>query len=172
MVWEWNGCIWFDIALWYCVIHCARCVLCDPLCLCDHTLWYTLIQLNWVVLAYNLIGYFDSSIGAFLCSTSLKLYPCYYGLHIIIFPHLLSTNHKCTKPCPPATQKLNKSWSTSVRNPRRVIAPDWLPVELWSLSAAVSLREFDLVFCKTYSVINIIYCDIGYYVSIFCTVCV
>jgi hypothetical protein len=25
--------------------------------------------------------------------------PCYYPLHIILFLHLLSTNHKCIQPC-------------------------------------------------------------------------
>jgi hypothetical protein len=32
--------------------------------------------------------------------------PCYYPLHIILFLHLLSINHKCTQLCyfPPVTQ--------------------------------------------------------------------
>jgi hypothetical protein len=82
----------------------------------DHAL--RLIQHNWVVLAYNLnvvimvliIG--ESSIGAistyhFISVVSLSL-PCI----IILFLHLLSTNHKCTKPCyfplllKPAAQKV------------------------------------------------------------------
>jgi hypothetical protein len=48
----------------------------------------------------------------------LQLYPCYYTLHIILFLHLLSTNHKCTQPCyfplllKPDAQKLKKNWNT------------------------------------------------------------
>jgi hypothetical protein len=76
----------------------------------DQTL--RLIQHNQVVLAYNfnvvilvlIIG--ESSISAnsayhFVIVLSLLL-PCI----IILFLHLLSTNHKCTHPCyfPPATQ--------------------------------------------------------------------
>jgi hypothetical protein len=69
----------------------------------DHTL--RLIQHNWVVLAYNfnivilvlIIG--ESSISVistyhFITVLSLLL-PC----NIILFLHLLSTNHKCTQPC-------------------------------------------------------------------------
>jgi hypothetical protein len=76
----------------------------------DHTL--ILIQHNLVVLSYNfnvvilvlIIG--ESSISAnsaydFITVLSLLL-PCI----IILFLHLLSTNHKCTQPYyfPPATQ--------------------------------------------------------------------
>jgi hypothetical protein len=76
----------------------------------DHTL--RLIQHNQVVLADNInvvilvliIG--ESSIGAnsayhFIIVLSLLL-PCI----IILFPHLLSTNHKCTQFCyfSPVTQ--------------------------------------------------------------------
>jgi hypothetical protein len=69
----------------------------------DHTL--RLIQYNWVVLAYNLNVVIlvlitgELSIGAiyayhFISVLSLLL-PCI----IILFLHLLSTNHKCTQPC-------------------------------------------------------------------------
>jgi hypothetical protein len=76
----------------------------------DHTL--TIIHHNWVVLSYNFnvvilvlkIG--ESSIGAisayhFIIVLFLLL-PCI----IILFLHLLRTNHKCTQPCyfAPATQ--------------------------------------------------------------------
>jgi hypothetical protein len=68
----------------------------------DHTL--RLIQFNWVVLAYNfdivilVLIFVESSIGAisayyFITVLSLLL-PCI----IILFLHLLSTNHKCTQP--------------------------------------------------------------------------
>jgi DNA phosphorothioation-dependent restriction protein DptG len=40
----------------------------------------------------------ESSIGAILHSALLHLYPYYYIMHIILFLHLLSTNHKCTQP--------------------------------------------------------------------------
>jgi hypothetical protein len=68
----------------------------------DHNLG--LIQHNWALLGYNpnvvilvlIIG--ESSISAisayhFITVLSLLL-PCI----IILFPHLLSTNHKCTQP--------------------------------------------------------------------------
>jgi hypothetical protein len=64
-----------------------------------------LIQLNWVVSTYNfnlvnrMLIINESRIGAFLQTTLLELYPYYYGMHIIYFPCLLSTNHKCTQPC-------------------------------------------------------------------------
>jgi hypothetical protein len=63
------------------------------------------IKLNWVALAcdFNLVNMMliinESSICAVLHSTLLQLDPCYYGMHIIIFPYLLSTNHKCTQLC-------------------------------------------------------------------------
>jgi hypothetical protein len=50
------------------------------------------------------------------CISAIALLPyltCYYPLHIILFLHLLSTNHKCTQPCyfpllyKPAAQKVN-----------------------------------------------------------------
>jgi hypothetical protein len=36
----------------------------------------------------------------------ITILPCYYPSHIILFLHLLSTNHKCTQSCyfPPAIQ--------------------------------------------------------------------
>jgi hypothetical protein len=51
-----------------------------------------------------------NNLGAkFKCISAYSLIsylPCYYTLHIILFLHLLSTNHKCIDPCyfPPATQ--------------------------------------------------------------------
>jgi hypothetical protein len=56
----------------------------------------------------------------------------------------------------PAAQKLKEILDSSMRSPRRVITPGRLPVELWFRSAAVSLRVFALVFCKHYSVLNIL----------------
>jgi hypothetical protein len=109
----------------------------------DHTL--RLIQHKWVVLAYNfnveilvlIIG--GSSIGAFSAypfTTVLSLLlPCI----IILFLHLLSTNHKCTQSCyfplllKPA-QKEKIDWNSSTRSSRLRVAPVAVPVELWSLS--------------------------------------
>jgi hypothetical protein len=109
----------------------------------DHTL--RLIQHNWVVLSYNfnivilvlIIG--ESSISAisayhFITILSLLL-PCI----IILFLHLLSTNHKCTQPCyfplllKPAAQKEKMDWNSSTMSSRLRVAPVVVPVELWSL---------------------------------------
>jgi hypothetical protein len=90
----------------------------------DHTL--RLIQHNWIVLAYNfnivilvlIIG--ESDIGANKWRVKHRCISAFYFttvlsllLHciIILFLHLLSTNHKCTQPCyfslllKPAAQK-------------------------------------------------------------------
>jgi hypothetical protein len=110
----------------------------------DHTL--RLIQHNWVVLAYNLnviilvliIG--ESNIGAifayyFIIVLSLLL-PCI----MILFLHLLSTNHKCTQPCyfplllEPAAQKEKTDWNSSMKSSRLRVALVAVLVELWSLS--------------------------------------
>jgi hypothetical protein len=49
----------------------------------------------------------------------------------------------------PAAQKLKKIWDSSMRSSRLAITPGRLPMELWSRSAAILSRAFDLVFCKT-----------------------
>jgi hypothetical protein len=109
----------------------------------DHTL--RLIQYNQVVLGYNfnvvilvlIIG--ESSIGAnfsyhFIIVLSLLL-PCI----IILFLHLLSSNHKCTQPyyfpllLKPAAQKEKMDWNSSTRSSRLRVAPIAIPMELWSL---------------------------------------
>jgi hypothetical protein len=109
----------------------------------DHTL--RLIQHNYVVLAYNLnviilvliIG--ESSIGAisayhFITILSLLL-PCI----IILFLHLLSTNHKSTQPCyfplllKPAAQKEKIDYNSSMRSSMLRVVLVAVPVELWSL---------------------------------------
>jgi hypothetical protein len=59
---------------------------------------------------------------------------------IILFLHLLSTNHKCTQPCyfplllKPAAQKENMDWNSSTRSSRLRAALVAVPVELWSLT--------------------------------------
>jgi hypothetical protein len=76
-----------------------------------------LIQHNWVVLAYNLnivilvliIG--ESSIGAISAYYFILVLFLLLSYIIILFMHLLSTNHKGTQPCyfpvllKPAAQK-------------------------------------------------------------------
>jgi hypothetical protein len=109
----------------------------------DHTL--RSIQHNWVVLAYNfnivilVLIIRESSISAisayhFITILSLLL-PCI----IIVFMHLLSTNHKCTQPCyfprllKPTAQKEKMDWNSSTMSSRLHVAPVVVPVELWSL---------------------------------------
>jgi hypothetical protein len=68
----------------------------------DHTL--RLIQHNWVVLAYNfnivilmlIIG--ELSIGAIYAYHFITVLSLLLTCIIILFLHLLSTNHKCTQP--------------------------------------------------------------------------
>jgi hypothetical protein len=58
---------------------------------------------------------------------------------IILFLHLLSTNHKCTQPCyfplllKLAAQKERMDWNSSTRSSRLCVAPVVVPVVLWSL---------------------------------------
>jgi hypothetical protein len=71
----------------------------------------------------------------FITVLSLLL-PCI----IILFLHLLSTNHKCTQPCyfslllKPAAQKERMDWNSLTRSSRLRVAPVIIPVELWSLT--------------------------------------
>jgi hypothetical protein len=70
----------------------------------------------------------------FISVLSLLL-PCI----IILFLHLLSTNHKCTQPCyfplllKLTAQKEKMVWNSSTRSFRLCVAPVAVPVELWSL---------------------------------------
>jgi hypothetical protein len=70
----------------------------------------------------------------FITVLSLLL-PCI----IILFLHLLSTNHKYTQPCyfllllKPAAQKERMDWNSSMRSSRLRVAPVVVPVVLWSL---------------------------------------
>jgi hypothetical protein len=63
---------------------------------------------------------------------------------IILLLHLLSTNHKCTKPWyfspaiqtllfSPAAQKERMDWNSSTKSYRLRVAPDVIPMVLWSL---------------------------------------
>ncbi len=58
---------------------------------------------------------------------------------IILFLHLLSTNHKCTQPCyfplllKPIAQKERMDWNSLTQSSRLCVAPVVVPVVLWSL---------------------------------------
>jgi hypothetical protein len=58
---------------------------------------------------------------------------------IILFLHLLSTNHQCTEPCyfplllKSAAQKEKMDCNSLTRSFRLRVAPVAVPVELWSL---------------------------------------
>jgi hypothetical protein len=106
----------------------------------DHTL--RLIHHNWVVLAYNfnveilvlIIGKLSiSAIFAYPFITVLSLLLSYI---IILFLHLLSTNHKCTQPyyfslvLKPATQKKKMDWNSSTMSSRLRGVPVAIPMEL------------------------------------------
>jgi hypothetical protein len=82
----------------------------------------------------------ESTIGAisayhFIIISSLLL-PCI----IILFLHLLSTNHKGTQPCyfplllKPAAHKEKMDCNSSTKSSRLCVAPVAVPVELWSLA--------------------------------------
>jgi hypothetical protein len=70
----------------------------------------------------------------FITVLSLLL-PCI----IILFLHLLSTNHKCTHPCyfplllKPVAQKEGMNWNSSMRSSRLRVATVVITVVLWSL---------------------------------------
>jgi hypothetical protein len=112
-----------------------------------------LIQHNLVVLAYNLnvvilvliVG--ESSIGAIsayhFITVLSSLLPCI----IILFLHVLSTNHMCTQPCyfplllKPAAQKEKMDCNSSTRSSRLRVAPVAVPMELWSLPLFHSIES-------------------------------
>jgi hypothetical protein len=110
----------------------------------DHTL--RLIQHNWVVLDYNLnvvilvliIG--ESSIGAISAYHFTTVLSLLLPRIIILFIHLLSTNHKCTQSCyfplllKPDDQKEKMDWNSSTRSSRLRVALVAVYMELWSLS--------------------------------------
>jgi hypothetical protein len=117
----------------------------------DYTL--RLIQHNWVVLAYNhnivilvlIIG--ESSIGAIFAYHFILVLSLLLPGIIILFLHLLSTNHKCTQSCyfllllKPAAQKEKMDWNSLTRSSRLRVAPIAIPVELWSLPLFHSIES-------------------------------
>jgi hypothetical protein len=81
-------------------------------------------------------------------TTVLAYLPCYYPLHIILFLHVLSTNHNCTQPCyvpllyEPAAQEVKMVMkNSSIRSSRLCVAPVAIHVELWSLPLFCFARE-------------------------------
>jgi hypothetical protein len=117
----------------------------------DYTL--RLIQHNWVVLAYNhnivilvlIIG--ESSIGAIFAYHFILVLSLLLPGIIILFLHLLSTNHKCTQSCyfllllKPAAQKEKMDWNSLTRSSRLRVAPIAIPVELWNLPLFHSIES-------------------------------
>jgi hypothetical protein len=65
-----------------------------------------------------------SQVKVHFCLQHYTLFTLLLPLHIIYFPHLLSTNHKCTQPCyfplllKPAAQKEKVDWNFSMRSSR------------------------------------------------------
>jgi hypothetical protein len=132
----------------------------------DHIL--RLIQHNWVVLAYNfnlvilVLIIRESSIGAISAFHFITVLSLFLPCIIILFLHLLSTNHKCTQPCyfclllKPAAQKEKMDWNSSMRSSRLRVAR--FPF-LWSYEVfrcSVSLRV-GIVFRDITYVIIILY---------------
>jgi hypothetical protein len=84
---------------------------------------------------------------SFIIVLSLLL-PCI----IILFLHLLSTNHKCTQPCyfplllKPAAQKERMDWNSSTRSSRLRVALIVVPVVLWSLSLRIIIVIRDTIY--------------------------
>jgi hypothetical protein len=132
----------------------------------DHTL--RLIQHNWVVLAYNLnvimlvliIG--ESSISAISAYHFILVLSLLLLCIIILFLHLLSTNHKCTQPCyfplllKPAAQKEKMDWNSSMRSSKLRVAPVAIPVVVWGLQL-FHFAESIIVFRDILYVITILY---------------
>jgi hypothetical protein len=101
-----------------------------------------LIQYNWLVLAYNfnvvilvlIIG--ESSIRAISAYHFITVLFLLLSHIIILFLHLLSTNHKCTQPCyfplllKPTAQKEKMDWNSSMKSSRLRVALVAVPVEL------------------------------------------
>jgi hypothetical protein len=112
-----------------------------------------LIQHNLVVLGYNLnvvilvqiVG--ESSIGAIFAYHFNTVLPSLLPCIIILFLHVLSTNHMCTQPCyfplllKPAAQKEKMDCNSSTRSSRLRVAPVAVPMELWSLPLFHSIES-------------------------------
>jgi hypothetical protein len=81
----------------------------------------------------------ESCIGAFLLILLIIVLSLLLPCIIILFLHLLSTNHKCTQPyyfsllLKHAAQKGRIDWNSSMRSSRLRVAQVVVPVVLWSL---------------------------------------
>jgi hypothetical protein len=110
-------------------------ILCDTL---QHNLIGVVLTYNFNLRKYELLNP-ESCVGAFLlivlCLITMSL-----PLQSTYLLHLLSTNHKCTKPCyfplllKLAAQKEKMDWNSLTRSSRLCVAPVAIPVVLWSLS--------------------------------------
>jgi hypothetical protein len=73
------------------------------------------------------------------CLQPYTLFTLLLPLHIILFIHLLSTNHKCIQPCyfplllKPTAQKEKIDWNSSTRSSRLYATPVAIHVGLWTL---------------------------------------
>jgi hypothetical protein len=80
-----------------------------------------------------------SQVLVHFCLQPYALFTLLLPLYIIYFPHLLSTNNKCTQPyyfpllLEPAAQKEKMDWNSSTRSSRLRVTPVAVPVVLWSL---------------------------------------
>jgi hypothetical protein len=109
----------------------------------DHTLG--LIQHNWVVLVYNFNVVIWVLIIEEVMYRCISAYPFITVLSlllpsiIILFLHLLGTNHKYTQPCyfsvpvKPAAQKERMDWNSSMGSCRLCVVLVVIHVVLWSL---------------------------------------
>jgi hypothetical protein len=81
-----------------------------------------------------------SSIGAIFGYHFITILSLLLRCIIILFLHMLSTNHKCTQPCyfpmllKSAAQMEKTDWNSLTKSPRLRVALVVVPMELWSLS--------------------------------------
>jgi hypothetical protein len=94
------------------------------------------LQFNVVILVLIIWRVIYRCISAYPFITVLSLLlPCI----IILFLHLLSTNHKCTQPwyfsllLKPAAQKERMDWNSSMRSSKLRVVLVVIPVVLWTL---------------------------------------
>jgi hypothetical protein len=87
--------------------------------------------------------------------TLVQPYHCYYNMHIIIFLHLLSTNHKCVlilviSPCysKPTSQKMEMVWNSLTWSSRHALPRLHIPMD-YGAFCYFCCRESRLVFVKT-----------------------
>jgi hypothetical protein len=82
---------------------------------------------------------------------------------IILFLHLLSTNHKCTQPCyflalyKTVAQTVKMDWNSSMRSSRLCVVPVAIYVVFLKSSAALFRMRVILAFIDIIYVINILY---------------